>query len=67
MSRPVVRGATRRREDGERGFALIIFALMLFSLIVITAMVVDLGAVYAHRRNDQNAADSAPGVKFVGS
>ena len=59
MSRPVVRGATRRREDGERGFALIIFALMLFSLIVITAMVVDLGAVYAHRRNDQNAADSA--------
>jgi hypothetical protein len=49
----------RADRPGERGIALIIFALMLFSLLLITAMVVDLGAVYAHRRNDQNAADAA--------
>jgi uncharacterized membrane protein len=52
-----VDGRRNRRE--ERGLALVIFALMLFSLLMITALVVDLGAVYAHRRNDQNAADAA--------
>jgi hypothetical protein len=59
VSRRRAAAAARRRADGERGFALVIFALMLFSLMVITALVVDLGAVYAHRRNDQNAADAA--------
>lgn len=57
MSRRTKRERSARGD--ERGFALIILALMLFSLLLITALVVDLGAVYALRRNDQNASDAA--------
>jgi len=51
------RGAGRRR-DGERGFTLVLFALTLVGLLTFAAFAIDLGALYNHRRQDQNAADA---------
>lgn len=41
----------------ERGLALVLVSLLLVTLMVFAALVVDLGAVYTERRDDQNAAD----------
>jgi Flp pilus assembly protein TadG len=49
----------RRRLKEDDGFALIFVALILVALMVFAAMVVDIGGVYAKRRDDQNAADTA--------
>jgi hypothetical protein len=51
----VSRQAGRR----ERGFTLVLFSLTLVGLLVFAAFAIDLGALYNHRRQDQNAADSA--------
>jgi len=51
-----MRGSRRR---GDRGFVLIFFALTIVSLLVFAAFAIDLGALYNHRRQDQNAADAA--------
>jgi len=46
------------RQRGERGITIVVFALLLVTLLVFAAMAVDLGALYNHRRQDQNAADA---------
>jgi len=50
-----VRPNTRARREG--GFAIVLVALLLVVMLVFAAFVVDLGAVFNARRNDQNAAD----------
>lgn len=47
---------SRRKREG--GFVLVMFALTLVSLLTFAAFAVDLGALYNHRRQDQNAADA---------
>lgn len=49
-------GSPRSRDDG---FALVFVALILVVLLVSAALVLDIGGVYAMRRDDQNAADVA--------
>lgn len=44
--------------SSEDGITLVLGALLLTSLLLISAVVVDIGNVYAHRRTDQSAADS---------
>ena len=51
--------SSRRRAKGDEGLAIVFVALLLVGLLVFTAMVVDIGGVYAKRRDDQNAADVA--------
>ena len=46
-------------EDRESGFTLIFVAMLLVALLVFAAIVIDIGGVYANRRDDQNAADVA--------
>jgi hypothetical protein len=48
----------RGRRDDERGFALILGALLLVLMMLFAAFAIDFGALYNHRRADQNAADS---------
>lgn len=45
--------------DDERGTVLVLFALTMVVLLVMVAFVVDLGAGYSERIQDQNAADAA--------
>lgn len=47
----------RDHHQDEGGFALVLVALSLVALLVFAALVVDIGGVYAKRRDDQNAAD----------
>ncbi len=49
----------RRRGRGDDGMAIIFVALILVTLMAFTAMVIDVGATYNLRRQDQSAADSA--------
>lgn len=49
----------KQRARSEEGFALVFVALALVVLMIFAAMVVDIGAVYSKRRDDQNAADVA--------
>lgn len=52
--------ATRRtRVDGDQGVTVIVVALCLIALMVFAALAVDIGGVYAERRQDQTAADVA--------
>jgi hypothetical protein len=46
------------RRSGERGLAIIFVALLLVVMLVFAAFAIDIGALYNHRRADQNAADS---------
>lgn len=48
-----------RRARGDDGVILVLFALTLVGLLVMAAAVVDVGAVYNLRRQDQSAVDSA--------
>jgi len=56
MSVTRTRGA---RAADDQGFVLVLVALILVSMLIFAAMVVDIGGVYAKRRDDQNAADVA--------
>ena len=47
------------RTDDDRGLAMVLVALVMVVLLVFAAFVVDVGAVYNLRRQDQSAADSA--------
>ncbi len=49
--------STRLREDD--GLAMVLTALVLVVLMIFAAFAVDLGGVYAERRNDQSASDTA--------
>jgi hypothetical protein len=52
----------------ERGIAMVMLALLLVFLLIMAAFVVDLGAAYVERRDDQNAADTgalAGGVELA--
>ena len=49
----------RAERGGDKGIALVLTALVLFTLMILSAFVLDLGAVYNQRRQDQSAADSA--------
>lgn len=44
---------------GERGVVLVLAALAMVTMLVIAALVVDIGGLYAARRQDQNSADAA--------
>ncbi len=56
----VLQGAdVRRSHRDESGAVLILSAISLVVLLGISALVVDLGVTYSHRRTMQNAADSA--------
>lgn len=48
-----------RRGRGDDGIAIIFVALILVTLMAFTAIVLDVGATYNLRRQDQSAADSA--------
>lgn len=48
-----------KRTRGDEGYAIIFLALSLIILMAFVAIVVDIGGVYAVRRDDQNAADVA--------
>lgn len=48
-----------RRATDDNGFVLVLVALILVAMLAFAAMVVDIGGVYASRRDDQNAADVA--------
>lgn len=52
-----VTAQTRMRGDG--GLAIVLVSLVLLTLMAFTAMVLDVGATYNLRRQDQSAADSA--------
>jgi hypothetical protein len=56
-----VNRTVRRRRDGrdERGLALIFVSLLMIVMLLFAAFAIDFGALYNHRRLDQNAADSA--------
>jgi Flp pilus assembly protein TadG len=54
MTRP---SDPRLKDDG--GMAIVLVALLLVVLMIVSAMVLDLGATYNHRRQDQSAADTA--------
>lgn len=58
MPMALIRRVRQRRRD-ERGLVLAIAALVLTGLLVMSAMAVDLGAVYNERRQDQSAVDAA--------
>jgi len=45
--------------SGDEGFTLILLALLLVVLMAFTAIVIDIGAGYNYRRQDQSAADTA--------
>lgn len=47
------------RNRRERGFVLVLLSLTLVGLLAFAAFAIDLGALYNHRRLDQNAADAA--------
>ena len=48
----------RRQRDCESGLTIVFVALVLLVLMIFAAFVVDVGAVYNLRRQDQSAADS---------
>lgn len=50
---------TQPRAEGDRGVTVILVALCLIMLMVFAAFAVDIGGVYAERRQDQTAADVA--------
>jgi hypothetical protein len=50
---------TRRRAQGDDGLTMILLALVLLVLMAFTSLVLDLGAGYNARRQDQTAADAA--------
>ncbi len=47
-----------RRGTGDAGMAIVLVAIILVTLMAFTAMVLDIGATYNLRRQDQSAADS---------
>ncbi|MHB8397989.1 MAG: pilus assembly protein TadG-related protein [Candidatus Limnocylindrales bacterium] len=47
------------RRDGQRGQALVLFALALTALLASTALVVDVGNVWAQQRATQNGTDAS--------
>jgi hypothetical protein len=51
------RRATRGRRE-ERGLALIFTVMLLVVMLIFASFAIDIGALYNHRRQDQNAADS---------
>lgn len=51
--------APSRRARGDEGVTLVLVALLLVVLMVFAAFAVDIGGVYAARRQDQTAADVA--------
>ena len=51
--------APRRRGDGDDGVTMILVALTMVGMMVFAAFAVDMGGVYAERRQDQTAADVA--------
>ena len=55
----VILGRRPRARRDERGLVLAIAALVLTALLAMSALAVDLGAVYNERRHDQSAADAA--------
>ena len=50
---------SRQPHRDERGVTMIIVALVLVIMLLFALLAVDFGALYNHRRIDQNAADSA--------
>ena len=66
-----LRQAVLSRHEGRRsegGFAVALLALVLLVLLIFAAFVVDLGAAYVEKRDDQNAADAgalAGGVELA--
>lgn len=50
---------SRRLRADDRGAVALIFALLLVPLLAMTALVVDVGAVFVERRQLQNATDAA--------
>lgn len=51
--------APNHEADGDRGIAILLTALVLITLLIFSAIVLDIGAVYNNRRQDQSAADSS--------
>jgi hypothetical protein len=47
-----------RPEERERGLAIVFVALLMVVMLLFAAFAIDIGALYNHRREDQNAADS---------
>ena len=62
----VLRQRRKRPVRRERGIALVIMGLTLVFLLVMCAFVVDLGAAYVEKRNDQNAADAGALADCIG-
>lgn len=55
----LLRGIIRRSRRDDRGLVLAIAAIVLTALMAMSALAIDLGAVYNERRQDQSAADAA--------
>ena len=47
-----------RPAERERGLALVLVSLLMVVMLLFAAFAIDIGALYNHRRADQNAADS---------
>jgi hypothetical protein len=47
-----------KRGKDDQGLAIVVVALSLVVLMMFAALAIDMGAVYSHRRIDQNAADA---------
>ncbi len=56
--RSPTRGQSQRLAPEERGQTLVVFAVMLVALMGMLALVIDMGNIYAQRRQMQNAADA---------
>lgn len=51
-------GMSVKRAKDDQGLAIVIVALSLVVLMMFAALAIDMGAVYNHRRIDQNSADA---------
>ena len=49
----------RNQREGQRGALLVLFALLLPVFFACAGVAVDLGSMYAHKSNLQNAVDAA--------